>query len=89
MAMLADFDSLKIVGKYAVIVLCLLLIVYGLAKMTPWLAAKIDNRRKNPERVKKDGFYDFEKDDVKSVYDPQTEDIKKNEDGVDSDNGKE
>ena len=84
MFLAVDFDTLKIVGKFALIALGLLLIVYVLAVITPWLARIIDKKMANPERVKK-GPYDFEKDDLNSIYDGQ---IDNEENGDDLDNGK-
>ena len=47
-----DWESFKLFGKYALYMLGLLLLVYLIAVITPWLARKIDNRKPKPERVR-------------------------------------
>ncbi len=78
-----DWESFKLFGKYALYMLGLLLLVYLIAVITPWLARKIDNRKPKPERVKK-GLYEFEKDELKSVFEAQSN----NENGDECSNGK-
>ena len=79
-----NWKELKTMGKFALLMIGILFLVYLIAVMTPWLARKIDSNRANPERVKK-GSYNFEKDELKSVYEKQTE---KDENGDEQDNGK-
>ncbi|MFA5658075.1 MAG: hypothetical protein WC900_02195 [Oscillospiraceae bacterium] len=68
-----DWESLKLMSKYALVMLGLLLLVYFLAVLTPKLAKLIDRLRKNPARVEKKSVYDLDKSGVKSIYDPQTD----------------
>lgn len=74
-------------GKFAIFMIGILLVVFLTALITPWLAKKIDSKRGNPERVKKKGAFDFEKDDLKSIYQMDSKD--KNEDKEVEENGKE
>ena len=62
----------------------LLMVVFIVAVLTPKLAKFVDKKIINPARVKK-GIYDFDKDELRSVYDPQEKEI---ENGDESDNGK-
>ncbi len=82
--MAVNKQALIITVKFALIVIGLLMLVYVIALITPWLARKIDNLKASPARVKK-GFYDFDKDELRSVYDPQQNE---NENGDESLNGK-
>ncbi len=79
-----DWTLFKTIGKYGLIVLGLLMLVYFLAVLTPHIARFIDNKILKPERVSKKGIYDFEKDELKSIYDVQ----KNTENGDVEDNGK-
>ena len=83
MILAIDWSMFKTIGKYALIVLGILLLVYLLAELTPHIARFIDNKILKPERVSKKGIYDFEKDELKSIYDVQ----KKTENGDVKDNG--
>jgi len=85
-----NYESLKVMGKFALFMVLLLLIVYFLAVSTPWLAKKIDKILKKPERVaddNKNGAYDFEKDDIASPFGAQINN--ENNNGDDLYNGKE
>ncbi len=75
-----NFDTVKVLGKFSLIALGLLFVVFLVAVITPWLARKIDGIRNNPERVKKSN-YDFDKDEVKSIYEAQDTQDKENLDG--------
>ncbi len=59
--------------KFAVITVGLLLIVFIIALLTPKIANKIDKSKNNPARVSSDkkakkGAYDFDDDELKSIY---------------------
>ena len=82
MVLAINWEALKLMGKLGLFVVGFLLAVYLLAVITPWLARIIDKNMANPERVKK-GPYDFEKDDLKSIYDIKT-DNKENGDDLDN-----
>ena len=66
--------------KYAVIVLGLLLLVFVIAVLTPWLAKQFDKLRKNPERVDKKGSYDFQKDELTGLFQADENNTIKKED---------
>ncbi len=71
-------------GKFALMMLGLLLIVYIVAVVTPYLAKKIDNARNKPARV--NDKYSFEKDELKDIY---STDNKKDDDNKEvNENGK-
>lgn len=80
-----NWSTFKIIGKYGLIVLGLLMLVFLTAVATPYMARFIDKLRSKPERVGKKGAYDFDKDGLKSVYGI---DSKKNENGDESQDGK-
>ncbi len=75
-----DWVSLKLMTKFAIIMLGLLMLVFFLAVITPKLAKLIDSRKQSPERVGKKSAYDLDKTGVRSIYDPQADEIK-NESG--------
>lgn len=77
-----NMDTLKIMGKFTLLMLGILLIVFLVAVATPYIARKIEGARNNPARVKNDP-YKFEKDNVKSIYD-----INNNENKEDENNGR-
>ena len=74
-------------GKFALLMIGILLMVYLVAVVTPWLAKKIDSKRNNPARVDKKSMYSFEKDELKSIYGINQED--KNDDEEVEKDGKE
>ena len=80
----ADTSAIKVMGKFGLMMLGLLMIVFIVAVLTPKMAKFVDKKIANPARVK-NGLYDFEKDKIRSVYDPQEIEI---ENGDESDNGK-
>lgn len=82
-----NFDTLKITGKFALLMIGILIAVYLIAVVTPWLAKKIDSKRENPARVDKKSAYSFEKDELKSIY--QVDIDNKNDDKEVEKNGKE
>ena len=79
-----DTEMIKIMGKFGLLMFGLLMIVFVVAILTPKIAKAVDKKIVEPARVKK-GLYDFDIDEVKSVYDPQEKEI---ENGDESDNGK-
>ncbi len=79
-----DTNAVKVMGRFGLMMLGLLMVVFIVAVLTPKLAKFVDKKIINPARVKK-GIYDFDKDEVRSVYDPQEKEI---ENGDESDNGK-
>ncbi len=86
-----NIDTLKTMGKFAFLMVGFLLIIYLIAVLTPLAAKKIDSIRNNPERVKnkeRKGLYDFDKDELRGIYDAQTSGDDINNDGDDLDNGK-
>jgi len=86
-----NFDTLKLMGKYALIMVGLLLLIFVLAVITPWIAKRIDSIFKKPGRVKNDtknGAYNFTEDEINSPFGAQIDDEKINN-GDDLDNGKE
>lgn len=82
-----NYDTLKLMGKFALFMIGILLMVYLVALITPWLAKKIDAKRGNPERVDKNSRYSFQKDELKSIYEMDSKD--KNDDKEVNENGKE
>ena len=80
----ADTNAVKVMGRFGLMMLGLLMVVFIVAVLTPKLAKFVDKKIINPARVKK-GIYDFDKDELRSVYDPQEKEI---ENGDESDNGK-
>ena len=83
-----NYDTLKIMGKFALYMVGILLLVYFVAAMTPWLAKKIDSKGNRPARVKKDNMYSFEKDGLRSIYEIDNDDDNKNDDKEVDGNGK-
>ncbi len=79
----ADTSAVRVMGRFGLMMLGLLLVVFIVAVLTPKLAKFVDKKIINPARVKK-GIYDFDKDKLRSVYDPQENEI---ENGDESDNG--
>ena len=80
----ADTSSVKVMGRFGLMMLGLFMVVFIVAVLTPKLAKFVDKKIIEPARVKK-GIYDFDKDEVRSVYGPQEKEI---ENGDESDNGK-
>ncbi len=79
----ADTSAVRVMGRFGLMMLGLLMVVFIVAVLTPKLAKFVDKKIINPARVKK-GIYDFDKDKLRSVYDPQENEI---ENGDESDNG--
>jgi hypothetical protein len=73
----------KSLFKFSLIVIGILLLVYLIAVLTPWLAKQIDKRRPNPERVD-EGLSDTD-NEIKNENNTQGKEI---ENGVEADNGK-
>lgn len=66
MSLNMNYDTLRLMGKLALGMVAILLIVYLVAVATPWLAKKVDAKRNKPARV--NDKYNFEKDNLKDIY---------------------
>ena len=80
-----NWDSLFMTLKYAGVMILILALVFVIARVTPWLAKKVQKilpKKESPERVE---------NDVKGIYDPQidnkTDDEKIENDGDADKNG--
>lgn len=88
-----NYESLFMMLKFAAAMLGLLLVIYLLARLTPWAAKKIDklfSKKPNPERVETKISDEFP--DVKGLYDAQLPEIDEskhdNINGDDIENGR-
>ena len=83
MLLVANVGLAKLILKFTLIIIGILLLVYLLAVLTPQLAKQIDKRRPKPERVD-EGLSDTD-NEIKNENNIQDKEI---ENGVEADNGK-